>query len=118
MPGANHGGKTSHDTGPSHDRGEPVRLRVRLLALVAACSVVVPACAGHQYQFVADHRVHISAPRQRSTVTLPVTVRWSFDGFRVTGPDARDDPQARSFAVFVDRTPVPAGKALRWLARN
>jgi hypothetical protein len=60
---------------------------------------------------VADHRLHISAPRQRSTVSLPVILRWSYDDFQ-TGPDAG------TFAVFVDRTPVPAGKDLRWLARN
>lgn len=92
----------------------------RLVALIAITATVLglaPACGG-SHQFVADHRVHITAPRQRSTMTLPITVRWSVDDFRVTGPGAGRDSHAGYFGVFVDRTPVPAGKDLRWLARN
>ena len=92
--------------------------RLRLAALAVAGLVGAPACATGQFQFVADHRVHIRAPHQRSTVSLPVTVRWSYDDFKVTGPHTSGDSHAGYFAVFVDRTPVPAGKDLRWLARN
>ena len=86
--------------------------------LVAAALVAGSGCATGQYQFVADHRVHIDAPRPRSTVTLPLSLHWSYDDFRVTGPDHSRDSHAGYFAVFVDRAPVPAGKDLRWLARN
>src|SRR3954454_21953149 len=106
------------DTGRSSDRGAPVLLAVRSVAVVAACLVFMPGCATSHFQFVADHRLHIRAPRQRTTVSLPVTMRWSYEDFRVTGPDAAHDPGAGYFAVFVDRTPVPAGKDLRWLARD
>src|SRR4051812_46793072 len=86
----------------------PIAAVVAILAGVA----VLPACGASQFQFVADHRLHITTPRQRSTVTLPVTVRWRYDDFDVSGPDGG------SFAVFVDHTPIPGGKNLAWLARN
>jgi hypothetical protein len=86
----------------------PLAAVVAILAGVA----VLPACGSSQFQFVADHRLHITAPRQRSTVSLPVTVRWRYDDFNVKEPDGG------SFAVFVDHTPIPGGKTLAWLARN
>ena len=80
--------------------------------------MAAPGCASHEFQFVADHRLHITTPHQRSTVSLPVTVRWSYDHFQVTGPSDGRDRHSGYFAVFVDRAPVPAGKDLRWLSRN
>ena len=90
---------------------------MQLVLVAAALLVLAPAC-GNGHQFVADHRVHITSPRQRSTVSLPVTVRWSYDDFQVTGPGPGRDSHAGYFGVFVDRTPVPAGKDLKWVARN
>src|SRR3954452_15828203 len=118
IPAANTGAVPAHETEPSSDRGAFVRLTLRMVALRAAWLAVARGCATSHFQFVADHRLHIRAPKPRSTVSLPVTLRWSYDDFRVTGPDAGHDPGAGYFAVFVDRTPVPAGKDLRWLARD
>lgn len=95
----------------------PVLLRARLVATAVAALTLATACGGG-HQFVADHRVHITMPRQRSTVSLPVTVRWSYDDLRLTGARSGDSRHAGYFGVFVDRTPVPAGKDLRWLARD
>ena len=87
---------------------------LRLFGAVAALVTglaVLPACGSGHFQFVADHRLHITAPRARSTVSLPMTVRWSFDDFQV-------GQVAGSFGVFIDRTPIPAGKDLKWVARK
>ena len=53
-----------------------------------------------------DDRVDIVEPGDRDDVTLPVTVRWTVEDFDGT------------FAVFVDRAPIPAGRTLEWLARD
>ena len=48
--------------------------------------------------FRVDDRVDITAPRDRETVTLPVTLRWEADGI-----------DRGSFAIFVDRAPMRPG---------
>ena len=83
-----------------------LRIVTGVVAMVVGLAVL-PACGSGHFQFVADHRVHITTPKARSTVSFPLTVRWS----------VRDVEQG-AFAVFVDHTPVPAGKDLKWLARN
>jgi len=94
-----------------------VRSRHLLTVAVTLVALVAPGCGGSR-QFVADHRVHIESPRPRKLVTLPVTLRWRFDRFTVTGPDGTHRAGHGYFGVFVDRAPMPAGKDLRWLARN
>ncbi|MDQ1712087.1 MAG: hypothetical protein QOE45_1537 [Frankiaceae bacterium] len=70
-----------------------------------ACALL-SACAPRGLAFRVDKRVSFRSPRDRATVTLPVTLDWDATGF------------AGTFAVFLDRTPMPPGRSLRWLARN
>lgn len=83
--------------------------RRRSLAGLAALAMVGTAgsgCGVEGLNFVQDDRVSITAPRDRAEVELPVTIRWTardFDG---------------TYAVFVDRAPVPPGRTLEWLARE
>lgn len=76
----------------------------RLAAIVLIA--LLPGCSVNGLNLRQDDRVSIVAPEDRSDVDLPVTVRWTardFDG---------------TYAVFVDRSPVPPGRTLDWLARN
>ena len=77
------------------------RLPAALLLLALA-----PACGVDGLNFVQDDRVTITAPRDRAEVRLPVTIRWKAKDFDGT------------YAVFVDRAPVPPGETLAWLARD
>jgi hypothetical protein len=77
-----------------------------VIAGVLAMVALAPACGVQGLSFVQDGRVKIVAPGDRAEVRLPVTVRWTsrdFDG---------------TYAVFVDRAPVPPGRTLAWLARD
>ena len=69
-------------------------------------------------QFKNDHRVAITSPENRSTVKVPFTLRWAYEVFTVTGPTDKRDRDEGYFAVFVDRSPVPAGKHLSWIAKD
>ncbi len=80
--------------------------RFGFVAVPAALTLVLASCGVGGLNFVKDDRLSITAPRDRATVTLPVTVRWDIERFDGT------------FAVFVDRAPLPSGKTLRWLARD
>jgi hypothetical protein len=67
--------------------------------------------------FRIDQRVHIVAPKDRSTVSTPVTLRWRVTDFDIeppgsTGPTRR----AGYFAIFVDRSPVHPGQTLAAVA--
>ena len=77
----------------------------RLLAALLL-SALAPACGVEGLNFVQDDRVTITAPRDRAEVRLPVTIRWKAEDFDGT------------YAVFVDRAPVPPGETLAWLARD
>jgi hypothetical protein len=79
---------------------------VRRLLTVAVLAAALPSCGVSGLSFVQDHRVSILSPDDRAEVTLPVTIDWEAKDFDGT------------YAVFVDRAPVPGGKTLEWLARN
>ena len=79
-------------------RKAPVAL-VALAALAASCSP-------RGLAFREDDTVTVLAPRDRSTVSLPLTIRWR-----------SIDPRA-TFAVLVDRAPMPPGEHLSYLARK
>lgn len=88
---------------------------------VAACLAVTMSISGCDWSnmaFVQDKRVRIIEPPDRSTVSLPIRLRWEVEGFRITGPDGAHSLNAGYFAVFVDRTPMPPGKSLQWLAEQ
>ena len=86
----------------------------------AALSLLSSGCVAQGLAFRVDERVTIDAPKARSEVSLPVTVRWSVKDFQVVAPGvggtASED--AGYFGVFVDRTPQPPGKTLAWVARK
>lgn len=67
-------------------------------------------------QFRQDHRVSFTAPADRSTVTTPVTLRWSVRDFALTGLDGSRDRGQGAFGVFIDRAPVRPGEDLRSVA--
>ena len=79
-------------------------LRV-VLAPVALLAVVVSSSCAQGLEFRGDHRLGIVTPRDREHVTTPFTVRWTMKG-----------DYDGVFAVFVDRSPMPVGKTLRWVA--
>ena len=91
--------------------------RLRASVLVLGLALLASSCA-HGLAFVEDRRLEITSPKGQSDVTLPFTVRWSMRDFRVTGPDGQSDPTAGYFAVFLDRSPMPPGKSLSWIARD
>lgn len=92
------------------------RWRAAAVGLVGA--VMVSGCDWSTMAFVQDHRVQIITPADRSTVALPVTIRWQVDGFRITGRNGDASPDAGYFAIFVDRPPMPPGKTLEWMAQQ
>jgi hypothetical protein len=80
--------------------------RCTALVLLVVATVLGGACGVSDLNFVQDDRVRIVSPEDRSKVSLPVTIRWTADDFDGT------------FAVFLDRAPVPPGRSLDWLARD
>lgn len=85
--------------------------RVRLAGVMVLTAMVLSACTVSNLSIRQDDRLSFLTPEDRAEVTLPFTVRWEVRDFEV-------GPGVGSFAVFVDRAPQPAGKALRWFARN
>ena len=84
---------------------------MRRFALVAvAIALLSSGCAVRGIAFRQDDRLSFVSPGDRDEVTLPVTVTWEVEDF--------DVPEDGSFVVFIDRAPLPPGKALEWLARN
>lgn len=94
------------------------RIRTSTLAATVLLGLLVSGCSIHGLNFVEDSRVRITAPGDRARVPLPVTVAWDVSDFAVTGPTEHARPDAGYFAVFIDRSPQPAGEPLAWLARE
>lgn len=89
----------------------------RQATLVTGLALLVSSCSSG-LAFRQDKRLEITSPPSQSQVTLPVTVSWTVEGFRITGPDGSSDPATGYFGVFVDRAPVPPGKTVSWIARG
>lgn len=85
---------------------EAVRMGRRGVAWIVVAVVAVGCRSG--LAFRADDRVAITAPSDRSVVTVPFEVAW----------EAADLPEGSRFAVLVDRTPPPPGEDLVWLSRH
>jgi hypothetical protein len=81
-------------------------------------SALLAGCAPDGLAFRVDERLTFQAPQDRSTVGLPLTLDWEMRDFEVVPPGSPARPDAGYFAVFVDRSPVPPGEPLRWLARK
>lgn len=84
------------------------------LLAVLACT----ACVPQGLAFRIDDRLTITAPADRATVTLPVTLSWEVEDFQVVEPGGEPRKDTGYFAVFVDRAPVPPGETLAWVARD
>ncbi len=87
------------------------------VALLGLCGVL-SGCVPQGLAFRVDERLTFQAPADRSTVTLPVTLDWDIRDFEITEPGGEPREDAGYFAVFVDGTPMPPGKPLRWIARK
>lgn len=116
------GGSVGHD--PRHGAGW---MRTRggglwVLRWLIALAVLVPFLSGcgdySQLSFRQDKRLDIVAPPDRSTVHLPVTVRWTIKDFTATGFTGHPVPDHGYFALFVDRSPVPGGQTLAYVAHG
>jgi hypothetical protein len=93
----------------------------RAASFAACLCLLLSGCVSQGLAFRVDDRLTITAPGDRAEVTLPVTVRWSIRDFDVVKPGqagSRPGTDAGYFAVFVDGTPQPPGKALAHLARK
>ena len=90
-------------------------IRRGLLAPVAA-SLLASGCVAQGLAFRVDTRLHITSPKDRAEVTLPLRLSWTIRDFAVRSSSNGDD--GGSFAIFVDRSPIPPGKTLAWLARK
>lgn len=95
----------------------PGRRPAGLCALLGLV-VTLSGCIPQGLAFRTDERLTFVTPEDRSTVTLPVTISWRIEDFLVTGPGGTLSDSAGYFAVFVDRTPMPPGEPLRWIARK
>lgn len=82
---------------------------IRRFVIVVTALVLLGGCGGVDRAFRQENAMRITAPRSSAKLTLPLTVTWS----------TKDDAAAgRRYAVFVDRSPMPPGKTLEWLARD
>lgn len=88
----------------------------RIAATWTVVATLVTGCDVSSMAFIRDERVQIVEPNDRSSVTLPVTLRWEVRDFTVTDSDGQSSPDSGYFAVFVDRPPIPPGTTLAWFA--
>lgn len=95
-----------------------LRKRFGLALMTCALTLALAACDVSAMAFFKDHRVRIVEPEDRGEVTLPTTLRWKVDDFKVTGRNGRRGDEAGYFAVFVDQPPIPPGKTLEWYAQQ
>lgn len=108
------GDQEARAAGMTHSRSVS---RVSASSLMVGLALLLCSCA-QGLAFVQDDRLEFTAPEERAKVSLPVTIRWNIEDFRVTGPTGRAEKDAGYFGVFLDEFPVPPGKALSWIARD
>ena len=94
------------------------RTGVGALVAVIGLAALLTGCVPQGLAFRTDDRLSIRSPQDRQTISLPLTLRWDIRDFTVAGPGGPVQPDTGYFAVFVDSTPVPPGKPLRYLARK
>ena len=80
--------------------------RAAVLALAALGALQLTGC--EQYLFQQSDRVQIVSPQNYSTVREPLTIRWQTKDFTA--------PRDGSFAVFIDRDPMPQGEGIDYFA--
>lgn len=84
--------------------------RRALVAVVVA--LLTASCSLDGYAFRVDESISFLAPQARRTVDLPVTVRWHDDEPPRAPAADPARPDARYYAVFVDRSPIGPGRDL------
>ncbi|TMC47774.1 MAG: hypothetical protein E6J14_14555 [Chloroflexi bacterium] len=82
--------------------------RAFLLFLAALAALQLTGC--EQYLFRQSDRIRVVSPQTYSTVREPLTIRWQARDFT--------PPRDGSFAVFVDRDPMPPGESLDYFSRD
>jgi hypothetical protein len=82
----------------------------RAAALVLAALAALQLTGCEQYLFQQSDRVQIVSPQIYSTVPEPLTIHWQTKGFSAPGDG--------SFAVFVDRDPMPPGESLNYFGQQ
>lgn len=82
--------------------------RVGLMLVAALAALPLSGC--EQYLFQQSDRVQIVTPQSYSTVSEPLTISWRAQDFSA--------PRDGSFAVFIDRDPMPPGDSLDDFARQ
>lgn len=87
---------------------------IALIGLVAATTGCIP----QGLAFKVDKRLTFQSPEDRATVSLPLTLDWDIRDFEITGLAGEPREDAGYFAVFLDSTPMPPGRMLRWIARK
>jgi len=91
----------------------------RYLAAAGALLVatLLPGCGVHDLSFTTDTRLHITGPKSRAVVTLPVTISWTIKDFSVVPPGtAAPSSRAGYFVVFLDRAPIRPGQTVAVVA--
>lgn len=96
----------------------PARQRVTVACLVLSLCAALAGCVPDGLAFRTDQRLTIVEPEDRSTVSLPVTIDWDIRDFDIEAPGGEVREDEGYFGVFVDTTPMPPGKPLRWIARK
>lgn len=95
-----------------------MRQRVPALLLCALAASSLTACDVGRLQFKNDHRLSFVTPESRARVTVPFTISWSMKDFTATGLDGSTNDRTGTYAVFVDRAPMPVGKDVAWITRT
>lgn len=75
----------------------------RAAVVVAGAVLLLSGCNTQGYAFRVDESIDVVAPKARSTVNLPVTIRWTDENAAT----------ADRYGVFVDRAPIAAGRRLK-----
>jgi len=88
----------------------------RLATVLLLCAT--SACSVRGLDLKTDKRLSFISPKDRSKVTLPLTISWSVKDFTVTGPDGAQKDDAGYFGIYVDRTPQPPELDQVWLLRD
>jgi hypothetical protein len=76
----------------------------RIFVAAAAVLVCVVLAGCGPYLFRQSDRIQLTYPSDHSTVPQPLTVRWTAQEFQA--------PRDGSFAVFIDRDPMPPGDSM------
>jgi hypothetical protein len=97
-------------------------VRLGRLALAVVLTAAVSSCGLthiHDLNFRVDDRLHFTSPKDRATVSRPLTVTWTIHDFTIAAPGSEPPSKhAGYFAVFVDRAPIKPRQTLRVIGKG